>query len=405
MNIIVDDQDPSLHYTPAWSTKGNDGSPRGNPQEFMGTTSHSVQEDTTVSFTFIGTQITIFGSLLVVDQVTSDAFLQFTLDGIRQDSAFPEVVNPPFHRLVWDSGSLSDGQHILVMEDTIPDTSDFFFDYIIYKTNARELGQTVLIDDDESAVVFSSEWRHNNTFDFMQETSSYTGQAGESVTVQYNFMDGDKLSLFDSAPPLNLPPQNAPPLHQTIFNQKLYTSPALTAGLHTFNFSYNSGTPLGVDYFLVEPSSSFSSDSGGGTSGTTSSPTGLIGGVVASLLLLLISGAIFWLRRRNIQRINQRRAVPLDVEAATVTAQFPLSKRALAAGRETTVDLPVARVENSETNDAGPEPMVSAAALPTDELVRILRSRLGGNVVIAGGRSSHLIIHQRSGAHVRRNLV
>ncbi|KAF7316072.1 hypothetical protein MIND_00125200 [Mycena indigotica] len=434
MNIIVDDQDPSIIYKPAWSTTGSDGNPRGDPQEFNRTTSHGVRSGSTASFTFTGTQITIFGTLFGSDT----AFLQFTINGTQQPAAYPESADPPFHRAVWDSGPLPHGQHALVMEDTTPATSNFFFDYMIYKTDVRGPSQTGFVDDNESAVSFSSRWSSENTFEFMQHMSRWTEVAGQSVTVQYNFLEGDQLSLYgavaltdpatlalnaplsasvsiDDGPPVDLPPQNAPAAQQIQYNQKLYTSPALAAGSHTFNFTYHSGTSLWVDYYLVEQGS----DNGDGgssssfndlplpvqtsaamnlsgnptpTQSSTSFPSistqpqsppnhrsnsaAVAGGVIASFLLLSMFAAILWLRRRNIQRNNRRRAVPLDVEAATVAPQFPLSKSALAARRG-----PVAQMEELETNDAGPQLMVSAARLSTDELVQILRSR---NVAITG---------------------
>ncbi|KAF7316060.1 hypothetical protein MIND_00124000 [Mycena indigotica] len=229
MNIIIDDRDSSILYTPAWITRDTDGSPRGKPQEFAGTNSQSVAPGSTASFTFTGTQISVFGTLADARQ----ALLQFTIDGIVTPLLLLGV-NPPFHRLVFNSVILPRKQHVLVIQDNTLGPSSFSLDYIIYKTDNRDASQTVLLDDQSPGVSFAGAWPQNNTFDFMQQTSHHTGQAGGSVIVTYdNFEDNDTLSLFgplssadpnlpsnspfsvsasiDNGEPVDLPSQNAPP--------------------------------------------------------------------------------------------------------------------------------------------------------------------------------------------------
>ncbi|KAF7316068.1 hypothetical protein MIND_00124800 [Mycena indigotica] len=304
MKIIVDDRDPSITYTPVWNTQGNDGLPRSRQQEFEGTTSQPIQSSTnSASFAFTGTRITVFAAVAGLPQ----GDLEIGIDGRLQRILLPNVSDssPVFHNPAFDSGPLADGQYTLVMQDVTTGPSVFFFDYMIYETNARGQGQTGFVDDADPSVLFLGSWSQNNTLDFMQHGVHYTGQAGSSFTVSYNFLDGDKLVLFgpltaadpqfssalplsasvsiDGAGPVTLSSQNAPSSGQTLFNQKLYTSSPLAAGQHTFNFSYRSGTPLCVDYFLIEPGSgpvkASNSKSAFPVSITQSPTTGLTWGV------------------------------------------------------------------------------------------------------------------------------
>ncbi|KAF7316061.1 hypothetical protein MIND_00124100 [Mycena indigotica] len=291
MNIIVDDRDPSIRYSSGWITTDKDRSSRGQVQEFQGTTSQSGEQGSTASFTFTGNQIAVFGTLNNQKQVN----LEFTIDGKVTPVMTPSAANAKFHQPIFSSNPLSDGQHMLLMKVNSPDASPFFFDYLIYKTNSRaNSGQTVLIDDQDPGPVvsFPGPWKQNNTFDFMQQTSRYIGQQGGpgpgSAMVTYsNFLDGDTLTLFgaltsadpqfsssgplsatvsiDGGGPVSLPSHDTPSPGQTIFNQKLFSSSPLSAGAHTFEFSYNSGTPLGVDYFLIGPGSGSSGGSSGGS--------------------------------------------------------------------------------------------------------------------------------------------
>ncbi|KAF7316059.1 hypothetical protein MIND_00123900 [Mycena indigotica] len=410
MKIIVDDRDPAIKYAPAWKTQGSNGNPHGQLQEFQQTTSQSGGTGSTASFTFTGTQVNVSGTL----GGANEAHLEFILDGQRTPITISSAPNPRFHYPVFTSAPLVDGQHTLVMTDNSSDPSPFFFDYLIYTTNSRNSGQTVLIDDaddtKEFALAVLGPWHQNNTFDFMQQTSQYVGSqdAGGAIQLSLILQDGDTLSLFGpltstdpqftSGLPLfvevtingNPSPflsEDAPLSGQITFNQRLFKSSSLSAGRYAVSFEYISGTPFGFDYMLIEPgpgssrSSSTSSLSPSSTLSTnltaasttatnskasssssslarptapnhTSHTGAIVGGVVGGVLLLLIVcvWTMRWARNSRLGPGNQGRAPSQVIQPDVETAIGTITPFPLSKSA-------VADLEHLRTRAASPEPV------------------------------------------------
>ncbi|KAF7316063.1 hypothetical protein MIND_00124300 [Mycena indigotica] len=454
MNIIVDDRDPAISYQPAWRTTTTKGGPLGQAREYAGTTSHAGSQGAAASFTFTGTQISVYGTISA-----TQTNLSLTIDGHATSRLIPTPEGQQlFHQPVFVSDALPDGEHTLTITNTASTGDGFFLDYLIYKTGKRNAGQTIFVDETDASITFSGAWSQNNTYNFFQQTSHYTGTAGDTATISYNFSDGDKLSLFgtlplalsaavsiDGAAPVPVLPSSG----VAALNQRLYGSPAMSAGPHTFKFVHNTGPQLTIDYFLIETGSTGSSQGSTSNSASSLTPilstivsvstdnlgaphtttiietapnmnsatpsssaimansskshTGLIAGAVigAICVLLFCVGMFICLWRRHRLEPNTSMVKAEHIAHATAPNPFPVppleseavpeNTAILAASWEPSVtekgphwQKPIADHVQDETPSGLQQqtmPVVAASDLPTQELVRILNSRLQSNQV------------------------
>ncbi|KAJ7923772.1 hypothetical protein B0H13DRAFT_1979274, partial [Mycena leptocephala] len=122
---IVDASDVALiHYVGTW----NDAE---DSSEFNNTTKWSAMEGPTVSFIFVGTSISIYGT--VGARNPSQASLTFVVDNsITGTYAPPSGITTDAHReTLWASPSMSNGSHTLVITqtETQPD-GEIYLDYL-----------------------------------------------------------------------------------------------------------------------------------------------------------------------------------------------------------------------------------------------------------------------------------
>ncbi|KAJ6512706.1 hypothetical protein C8R45DRAFT_813226, partial [Mycena sanguinolenta] len=130
-SVIVDDKDPSIVYSGVWDTGGT-------AEEFHGTTTWSPQQGSFATFTFYGTEITIFGSIGATTAPT--ASMNFVVDGGTPGTYIAgSVTSTAHHQPLWVSPSLNEGPHTLVITqgEAMPSIhGPIFLDYIIYNTTS-----------------------------------------------------------------------------------------------------------------------------------------------------------------------------------------------------------------------------------------------------------------------------
>ncbi|KAJ7077986.1 hypothetical protein B0H15DRAFT_1025959 [Mycena belliarum] len=326
---IVDERDPLVRYTGTW----NDA---GAPLEFKGTTRWSSVQGSTASFSFVGTSVTVFGTVAAVNP--PQAALSFLVDKTVAGSFAPEGLTADVHHTaLWASPPLADGPHTLVVTQTAAQAAGvLFLDYIMWNTTAPAPAGAYFIDDRDARVVYTPPWRlFGSDPDFMH-TSQATGATGDALALQF---DGTAIEFYgginnatpgaflkasmriDSGAPVVFEPGPQPAAVTT--NNLLFASGKLAPGTHRLTVTALNEHAVWADYFLVTPNpATFSSSSSAsrrtssstsgaaagatssgatsGTSGTNSTNTAAaVASVVVVIVLLILLGVALFLRRRR----------------------------------------------------------------------------------------------------------
>ncbi|KAJ7052344.1 hypothetical protein C8F01DRAFT_1376020 [Mycena amicta] len=385
MNVIVDDRDPLIRYTPAWNLTDSRNNPLEMQVDYNSTTSMPTDKGAELSFAFNGTQVFVYATL---SSTLSNTVVR--IDEGPAQPILPSTTVPresPNHQLVFNSMLLSDGPHtVKIINLAVKSTLNL--DYLMYTISTRAPGQTIFVDDADSSVEYSRRgWSVTNNDAsnaglLFQNTSHLSSTPGAWAAIMFDFAEGDRLILRGPLIPspsgdksisaalvtvdgvqaglvqLQMPTEPG----TTTFNNVLFTSDALSAGNHTFNFTYAEGsTSLVIDYFLVLPVSSnaFSTPSSGQPtplpSATTSAgpasaanPSGgrrtssriaiIASGVISGTMfvLLLLLAAFLWRRRRR-----RRRRAEMENDDSEVPAAETLPPRdSMATLAEIAVDGP-----------------------------------------------------------------
>ncbi|KAJ6585972.1 hypothetical protein B0H19DRAFT_1111070 [Mycena capillaripes] len=312
MSVLIDDSDPLVQYSsPQWTAKGQ-------APEFEVTAHASGTPGDTATLAFEGTSISVYGSIAGSDGYSR---LNFSIDGVPVGYfTAPEVPRAIHNTLFWTSPDYPEGSHQLLVtvdEDSSTNPSDrtFFLDYFVYQTTSAA-GKTMLFDDTDASVTYSPGWQARNHSDSSLEGTEHVSEsAGSSVALSF---EGAQISLFgsfqnsfagsfaiDASPPTMISSsQNQNPF----FN---FSSPMLSPGSHTINFTVLTGNSVAVDYFLVTPqpatSTGLPAADGRQSATQVSKPppvAAIVGGVVGGLvlLLLLLLAVLLWKRRaRRVQ--------------------------------------------------------------------------------------------------------
>ncbi|KAJ7038032.1 hypothetical protein C8F04DRAFT_389207 [Mycena alexandri] len=317
---IVDNRDPLLHYAGGW-VEG------GAPVEFNDTTIWTGTRGATISFTFIGSSIAAYATVAAVNQ--PNASMSFLVDNSIPGAYTPHgVTTTTPHSLLWQSPTMDDTSHTLVITQTAAQSGGvIFFDYLLYNTTSTNV-HSFFVDDSDPRITYTGGWEEVLTDDDFQHTSHNSTKVGDSLSLQFV---GKSISLYgdwvpgatsnasfaiDGGPPLFIP--STPPAARTT-NNLLFNSGDLANGNHTLVVSAANDQPVLVDYFLVTPngpgptspsttsgSSAASSSSGlsvGSNSVQTkkSTPIGAIVGPVVGVLVLiaLLVAALLVYRRRR----------------------------------------------------------------------------------------------------------
>ncbi|KAJ7485847.1 hypothetical protein FB451DRAFT_1432832 [Mycena latifolia] len=323
MSVIVDDRDDQVKYNGDWGREGSSN-------EYLSTTSGASTQGHTVSFTFVGTSVGVFGTV----GPGSGATMDFNIDQASFGSYTAPSVLPALglsHQPFWASGPLADGSHTLsiALNSTESETATLFLDYFLYEsTSESTLGKTLFIDDNDAPTVgYSSGWSLVNANGYFKQTAHTSRSAGASLSLTFAgsvisvhgpIFFGANGESFNASVAIDggspVPIQTQPQQSQagtTTLNMELFISPALAPGNHTIVITALDDSPFGVDYFL------FGDFLGGASSSAPPDPSpsqsvppkvsypsslvlsaiisGALGGLAVSTLVVV--GLLLWKRR------------------------------------------------------------------------------------------------------------
>ncbi|KAJ7640687.1 hypothetical protein DFH06DRAFT_619916 [Mycena polygramma] len=193
--VIVDDQDPSLTYSPGWSP-----SPSENEFQFAGTMTAPAgltSVGSTVTYEFEGTSISVFG-LTRADSSKPNMTLEFAIDGVFQQSA---TLQPhqfeSFHSRFFESSTLGDGQHSLEITIGSINTTNVLLDYLIYEASQNatlDSSAQILVLNTSPQLAYSQGWstgitglRSGLIEQAISLNNSVEGAADLGATVALNF--------------------------------------------------------------------------------------------------------------------------------------------------------------------------------------------------------------------------
>ncbi|KAK7000328.1 hypothetical protein R3P38DRAFT_1844736 [Favolaschia claudopus] len=328
---IVDDRDPAIAYLGGWI-------PGGVAEEFKGTTTSSMQQGASATFPFVGTSVTVYGTIGARN--ATQPTWTFTVDGVSLGSFTPMqgLTDNVYHQAIWTSPSLSldDGPHDLVIKQTSnTTTAALFLDYIMFATNSASVS-AYFVDDRDAQIQYNPAWKLFGLDRDFQHTSQASQARGDSFTYQF---EGKSISFYggvtfptvnasmsiDGGPPTFwVPPTTA---NQT--NNLIFDSGDLTPGIHTLVVTATNDQPVWVDYFLVTPNppgsvtvlsslslgssssssaspSSISPNSTAHSNSANATPIGTIVGVVGGIGLPLILGLSLFIYRWKKRRVDRQ---------------------------------------------------------------------------------------------------
>ncbi|KAJ7326177.1 hypothetical protein DFH08DRAFT_884997 [Mycena albidolilacea] len=330
--IVVDDADPAIQYgSSGWfvadSTKLNT---IGNYGPVYNGTSHATTTDSTLSFPFNGTSISVFGTIAITKDANNvtDPTWDCFIDEIKIENPNPTFQYPENNWQLCDQATIASGSHTLTIQVTSKG-QPFYLDRILYTPlpTAGYDGAVLEYTNTDTAVSFGTGWREWGV-------QNVTQTSGAQVALNFH---GTAVSLFgyvptelphnsssgtytiDGGPPVSFVLNGLAAQSATLYNALMFTTNTLTPATHNIVVTYGgdaSETPLAVGTFYVTntstPSSGTQTSSSSGNSAasaastgtvttTKSSPVGaIVGGTLGCLaILMLIAALVFWCRRRR----------------------------------------------------------------------------------------------------------
>ncbi|KAJ7490753.1 hypothetical protein FB451DRAFT_1389518 [Mycena latifolia] len=258
MSVIVDDRDGQVQYHGLWEHHS------GTAPEYQSTTSASATPGDSVTFTFEGTSIDVFGTAGPGNGGT----MKFSIDQSPNSSyTAPATEVALYHQLFWTSGLLSDGSHtLLITHMSLPgnQTGKIFLDYILYNTTSTA-GKTLFVDDSDAHAEYSLGWNTTGGNGNFKQAAHLSTSAGSSVSLAFegNFVSASGPVFFgtkgegfnasvaiDGGSPSPITQSHLSQVGQTTFNNILFTTSNLAPGNHTIVVTALDNHPFGVDYFL-----------------------------------------------------------------------------------------------------------------------------------------------------------
>ncbi|KAG6873170.1 hypothetical protein C0995_002019 [Termitomyces sp. Mi166 len=338
--IVVDDADSQIHYFGSgWFEDEGSQDKVGNFGPTYKTTSHGTKGNDSISFSFVGSSVTVWGttSLKQVDNGTSfdpswECFVDQISIGATKPFQFPEN-----NWVLCEEETITDGVHVITINVTSTGNT-FWFDYITYTPSPSTSYETavLLVQNTDSAMIYGAGWGA------LGGTANMTTKVGSEAIFSFvgtsltwvGFIptelphNASKASYsIDNRASVNFPLNGlSPTATTTIYNQVFFTTPDLAIGPHTILITYEGGngpsTPLTLDYLFVTNTSmpapltssasvtaSFPVVSSNPTQSPmvhSRTPVGpIVGGVVGSLSAIAILLSVFWCwRRRRVTHIE-----------------------------------------------------------------------------------------------------
>ncbi|KAF9474372.1 hypothetical protein BDN70DRAFT_899003 [Pholiota conissans] len=295
--IMIDDTDSGLRYSGSWTADKGSLDNLGNFGAPYMSTSHYTKGTGSVSFTFSGTYVGVFGSS--VDG--KDPSRTCTVDGSTiPNNQIGFAVNMIMHCQVYN---LSDGPHTITVTVPTANPNGYWFDYLMYIPSASvsRTNAALMVLWNDPSLGYGTGWTQSSPGEIARTN-------GASVTVQFT---GRSLTWFGYY--LSQFPAAATTATYTIdggnpmsfdlngiqsqstgaeLNQRFFTTGMLSAGQHTLKVTYNGNgdtTPLSIYNLVVQNGASAgisvggqigashpvsTSNSGGNTGGSTGTGAG-----------------------------------------------------------------------------------------------------------------------------------
>ncbi|KDR68486.1 hypothetical protein GALMADRAFT_146163 [Galerina marginata CBS 339.88] len=280
--VVVEDTDSAIQYTGPWfqntGTNAKIGSPSG--------TLHGVNSNASFSFTFIGFQVTLYGTIDAPTTSPSggmDLTWACSVDG-ASIASYDTTASPANNIPLCGSTSLSNAMHTLVLQATVLNSSKtFWFDELQYAPSAGVPldNATVIVDFSDPAIMYDAGWVNIDggvttqlteaglSFDFIGAQLRWFGiPANTSGTVSRG------ADFFvDATPPISVTLPTVPG-NLSIFNQLIFQTDELAPGKHHLNVKhYISTTGLSLQFFIIQNATIPGSSSNGTSSVKTPSPS------------------------------------------------------------------------------------------------------------------------------------
>ncbi|KAJ7055767.1 hypothetical protein C8F01DRAFT_1157632 [Mycena amicta] len=276
---VVDDDDLRVVYSGGWDKAGSS-------EEFASTTHCSTTVGSTASFTFVGTSVTVYGTYASNSILATFSFvLDNSPSGQGTFTPPANTTSDVHHFPFFNSGTLTNASHTLVIRQTAVDTRCILFlDFITY-TPTTGGASTYFVDDRDTNIVYQPAWSMFGAEQDFMHTSQSSPSAGAKLTYTFegrgiSYYGGDtagnktKASIaLDGGPPtIFVPPPTA-----GVVNNKYYDSGVLADGKHTLVVTAVNDDPIWVDYLLVVPPLISASSPSPPTSSSTTTTTGSAG--------------------------------------------------------------------------------------------------------------------------------
>ncbi|KDR68491.1 hypothetical protein GALMADRAFT_256714 [Galerina marginata CBS 339.88] len=382
--VMVDDTDSKIQYSGAWfqargtlDNLGNFGAP------FL-STSHGINANGSLSYTFSGSRVIVYGTSKVEPGGANghDPSWACSVDGV----SIPAKDAIDFSENNWilcEADSLSDGQHTVKVQGTVLDpTNTFWFDRFNYvPSSSVSLDNVALfVDSSDPAIQYGSGWGP------LRDIGEMTQQNGAKATFDFT---GVQLSWFSLIPGGDVPGAQASATYSIDggtpvsfllagltagamepYNQIFFQTPQLSAGKHHLEVIHGGNgqtTPLSLDYLVIQnapvqagssgttgasgtSAGSFSSSTSAGSTtsaGSSTAPSGtpaggsntglgshspttkskvpigaIVGGVVGGIIVIVALVFLFiFLRRRVRKREDVVDYRPVDLAASPSTVE------------------------------------------------------------------------------------
>ncbi|KAJ7044242.1 hypothetical protein C8F04DRAFT_1228640 [Mycena alexandri] len=331
---VVDDTNPAIQYgTNGWYVVDPGTLGAGNFGPIYQETSHATtSSNSTLSFPFDGTTITVFGTIMVTtDPATNatDPTWECFVDEIPISNPQPKFEFAENNWVLCDQPQIAAGSHELTVKVQSKGRA-FYLDYLVYTPlpNATFNSAVLIYPNTDPSVSYGEGW------------STFGGENGTNVKdaqVALNF-HGTSASLYGFVPtelahnatwatysidgdiPVNFTLEGLPsPNSPTNYNVLLFTTPTIPNTEHNLVVSYGGDsqhTPLVVGDFYVATASSATSNSSSSNSSSGPSPSpssslvsstskhsrvgAIVGGLLGALAILaLLAGLALFCQRRS----------------------------------------------------------------------------------------------------------
>ncbi|KAJ7137057.1 hypothetical protein C8R44DRAFT_608380 [Mycena epipterygia] len=349
--VIVDDQDPNIHFSPGWGT-----APAAISFEYGGTITGPGPQGSTAHYSFNGerTSISVFSRIAANPNKTTTTLSFMIDDRFLNTTVIQTDQNEHFHQELFSSPTLPDGSHTLDITLTNITSNDVFLDYFIYEASQNSTLATsprLLVLNTSPHLAYSQGWssgivlRPGLAESAVSLNSSVQGAADVGATLAFNFIVGTGFEVhgllamafpspvasysLDGAPFANVQmPVNGTSFNDDVSNFVFIGQTFDEVGIHSLVITPLIPGAFFLDYIIVQSPTAFlppkadvavlpkttTSVNGSETSSTTTarvtpSPVsagvepGVIAGIAVGIVAFLaISGLAWYLLRRRCRR-------------------------------------------------------------------------------------------------------